>query len=184
MNYLAEAKKWKQEAEQILAESKLLDQLKKYGQAVFTGSYTYDLMLNADIDIYLITPKNTKETAKKLLSDLVNSGWWNGYMLFDWVKWWRDDFPNGYYVGTKTFFNDHRWKVDIWVLDKFPTEQKKYNDWLISSLNAENRQKILELKTARNEYGWETYSKTIYDAVLKEGIETVSDFKDKILAQK
>lgn len=179
MDNLAQAKVWQQEADQLLTESKLLDVLKQHGQPLFTGSYEYQLMANGDIDLYLITKSNTQTVAQKLLQKLVKEGWWNGYMLFDWVNWHRDHFPSGFYVGVKTDFEDHRWKVDIWVLNEFPSEQAKYNQWLLSKLNEENKTLILNLKAARNDNDWPQDSKTIYDAVLKDNITTTTEFVTK-----
>lgn len=179
MDNLAQAKVWQQEADQLLTASKLLDVLKQHGQPLFTGSYEYKLMANGDIDLYLITKSDTQTVARELLQKLVQQGWWNGYMLFDWVNWHRDHFPSGFYVGVKTDFEEHRWKVDIWVLHEFPSEQAEYNQWLLAKLNQENRTLILDLKTARNDNDWPLDSKTIYDAVLKDEVSSIMEFESK-----
>lgn len=172
---------WKQQADQLLAKSKILDVLKKYGQPEFTGSYLYDLMTTGDIDLYLITKDDTHTVAKNLLQDLVETGWWNGYMLYDWVHWHRDYMLDSYYVGTKIDFADSRWKVDIWVLNEFPAEQKAYNAKLAAQLTPENRQQILAIKQSRDKNRWEVDGKTIYNAVLEHNITTPESFQRKYI---
>ncbi len=176
-----ESHRWQKDADSLIQESSLISGLSKFGTPDFTGSYKYQLMLDGDIDIYLITPNANKKTAKHLIDELINQGFWNGYMLFDWVNFRRDYFPEAYYVGMKTDYKGHKWKVDIWVLDQFPPTHKEYNDWLEGHLNESNREIILRLKAARKDKGWTVDGKTIYDAVIKEGISTIDDFENRLL---
>jgi len=176
-----ESKNWRQQADKLLKQSNLLPLLQTEGEVIITGSYAYDLMLGGDIDLYLITPKDPKTVAQKLLTKLVKEGFWNGYMLYDWVNWRQEYFPSGFYLGTQTDFVKNRWKVDIWVLNEFPAEQKTYKDWLEKSLNNTNRKTILELKEARKKNRWPVDGKTIYDAVIKDKISTPEEFAKKFI---
>lgn len=173
---LAESTSWRDDGEALLAETKLEFILTKYGEVIETGSFVYDLMLDGDIDIYVVTTSPSKKLATTILTDLIDNSSLNGYMLFDWVNFRRDYFQVGYYVGAKTDYRDRRWNIDIWLVNEFPASHKDYNDWLIANLNPENREIILEIKKARRDNKWDADGKTIYDAVIIDGVKTVEEF--------
>lgn len=70
------AREWKERADGLLAQSKLVDLLERYGEVHFSGSYAYDVMMSPDVDIHLVLPAFTREHAVRVLLSLVEQGWW------------------------------------------------------------------------------------------------------------
>lgn len=171
----------REEADKLLDASNLYQVLSKYGKVEFTGSYKYDLMLSPDIDIYLVVEEVSKSVAQNLLTELISLGWWNGYLLYDWVKFSSDNhpsFPKSYYVGLKTTQGSLRWKVDIWLVT---SEQLKTVEegWIENSTKDDKiREAILRIKQSREEGLVNTTSHQIYEAVIKDSVRTVDEFKE------
>src|SRR5665213_1435819 len=143
---------WREEADKVFADSNLFGVLNTFGDAVTTGSYGYGLMLAPDIDLYLIVDKPSKDIATKLLNVLIDQGYWNGYLFYDWVNFKskvHESFPKAFYIGLKTTRSELRWKVDVWVVS-----QEQYDKldltWITEKLDDKNKQIILSIKEARN----------------------------------
>jgi len=172
--------KFQKEADQILEQSKLLEILKEYGQVELTGSYPFGLMMNGDIDIQIFVKKLSKQKAKDLLNELIEKTNFVGYMFFDWVSYRNHSWPFGYYVGIKhkMFGYKHQWKIDIWLIEESTKSNIEYTKLLKNNLMPENKLLILKFKEWKNQ-NYPTFSSMpIYDAVLKEKINGLSDFVD------
>lgn len=157
----------KQAAQYLLDESGLIENLSQVGQVNITGSFKYDLMVEPDIDIevFCLDPHSSSiDFAKKQ----IENDHWNGIMYFDWTKWRRDHFPEGYYVGFKHDFEGFRWKVDIWFLKE--NYQVRNADNLIINATESHRNLILEAKEARLKEGWTVDSTAIYKAVIENNL--------------
>lgn len=178
-----QSRMWQEEANKLLDNSQLYPILSKLGEVKFTGSYAYDLMLDADIDIYVIVPNSTaKSSALKALNALIEQNYWNGYLFYDFVSHgskYHPSFPKSYYVGLKADYADHRWKVDVWFGEDETLSHN--NDWIGQSLNDESKNTILEIKKARNNGEFRVDSHKIYEAVLKQNIKSVSEFRNRLL---
>jgi hypothetical protein len=177
---LNRSKEQKQQADKLLADSKLIEQLKQFGDIGYSGSYAYDLMLNPDIDLHLILDDYKKHTASKVLNTLIEQGWWNSYTFADWTQ---DKFrlpqwqwlPRGYYINVRADFGGARWKVDIWLLDK----ARYKGDYLaekMSKVTDDERLAILQIKEARESKRVNSGSYDIYTAVIDDGIKTPEEF--------
>lgn len=105
ISLLTQSRMWHEEADKLLDNSQLYPILSKIGNVKITGSYDYDLMLGADIDIYVVVDKNNaKDSALKALNQLINQNYWNGYLYYDFVSHSSKNhlnFPKSYYVGVK-----------------------------------------------------------------------------------
>jgi hypothetical protein len=149
--------------------------LSKYGDVSIRGSYELDLMLDGDIDIYIVNKKINKKYVIKILNELIMDEKFNGYFFYDFYKKTRKCFPKGYYVGLKTVQSERRWKVDIWFMEKMD----KSSDNLINSvkerLNEKNREQILKLKYYCKNNNINIPSHQVYLAVMEHGISTVKD---------
>lgn len=175
------ASNWHKLAEEVLQASKLRDILSGYGELQFTGSYSNNLLMSSDVDVYVIAEKPTRDLAVKLLNELIAQDWWNNYELADWVqpkfrseKWgWL---PEGYYIQLKLDYKGHRWKVDIWLLNQEQASKHDHKD-LLKDLSAENRQAILEFKQAKNNGSIELSSYQIYQMVINQNIKTIKDYE-------
>lgn len=183
MNLLDESKWWKNEADGLLADSRLLDILKSYGKTYFSGSYKYDLMLGPDIDFLLVC--NTPEiSAQNLHKELIKQRFWNGYKFYDWDHFHSPkhlEYPQAYYVGTKVTYKENRWKTDIWIVNKFP--QNIDDSWIIDNAKDDKKLTILEFKKARNENNINISSYDIYDAVINKNVRSFEDLKKQILSK-
>lgn len=165
----------------MLKSSKLIEVLKKYGKVQFTGSYSFDLMLNGDIDIEVINPNFNKQKVGDTLSEIIQKGYFKGYMFYDWVKFRKKKFPKGYYIGLKIRKNNIKWKIDIWCLKKENIKKAiQVRNLIKKSLTPQNKYNILKLKDFRNKYYPDIESVVIYEAVLNKGIKTIKDFKNYI----
>jgi hypothetical protein len=173
-------KKIKKEADLLLKKSKLIECLSKFGDVSIRGSYELDLMLDGDIDIYVVSKKINKNYVLKILNKLIMDEKFNGYFFYDFYKKTRKCFPKGYYIGLKTVQNKRRWKVDIWFMEKMD----KSSDSLIKSvkekLDEKNRKQILKLKYYCKNNNINIPSHQIYLAVMEHSINTVNDLKNNL----
>lgn len=179
-NLLTKSKKIKEDADRILNDSTLHEILKKYGEPKIVGSYSYNLMMNPDIDIHLYVKELSREKAVKLLNELIEQDYFDNYSLIDWVRNRDDRWSKGYYVGLKKIVSGHdkKWKIDIWQLVEDTPGSLEYQKLMKEKLNNKPRSLILELKELRNNKYPQLPSTIIYDSVLKEDIRNKEDFKN------
>ena len=110
----------------LLKKTKLLDLFSKYGNVHIRGSYELDLMVNGDIDIYIIAKQFSKKSAMDLLSKLIINNDFLGYMFYDFVKRRKKGFPKCYYIGLKTKIASRKWKIDIWLMKSMDNVSDKF----------------------------------------------------------
>ena len=173
---ISQSEAFKKEAGALLKKSKILSFLKSYGCVRLTGSYRLGLMLNGDIDIHITNPGVTKDFAIEALNKLIKQGFFNGYLFYDWIKFRKAEFPKGYYLGLKTTFNQKKWKIDIWFLQKNDEKEIELMDLIEKNLDKKSRLTILKFKDIRNSRNLEIPSSKIYQAVIKKGITNPKEF--------
>jgi len=182
---LIESKRLKKTADRLLADSGLVTILGRYGQVTFHGGYAADLLMNGDIDIYVVSKSFTKKSVLKIFNAIVKSTTFNSYWLADYKKFThkRGIFPNAYYIGLKTRVNGEKWKIDIWFFN--PNELKKLEQFDIDKSNITHQQKlaILELKAWRNKYNPKISGHHIYQAILENNVKTIAGLKKFIKAK-
>jgi hypothetical protein len=166
---LAESLHVKQNADALLQESELISHLQNYGEVLIAGSYSINLMINRDIDLYVIHPEVSQERVLDVLHTLILQGFFHGYVYYDFIKHRNADFPNGYYVGLKMPFRDEKWKVDIWFLaaDR-PNRLQQIQE--VSALDDSKKLAILRFKHLVIERGLNVPSMAIYNIVLRQDI--------------
>jgi hypothetical protein len=110
---------YRETADSFLKSSKLVSVLEKYGRIEFEGAYAGNVMLHGDVDIKVIKDVDfTLDELFAILKDVHDTCGDNFRSLFVKADW--DDprlghqFPNGRYIGLKTYVNVERWKFDIW----------------------------------------------------------------------
>lgn len=155
------------DADFLLKKSDLINKLSKYGKVSITGSHNLDLMVDGDIDIFIINKDIDKQKSIVILNDLITDGYFNGYLYFDWTKRKREGFPKGYYIGLKTKFKDIKWKVDIWLIADIYKPAEKLMNFVRTNLNEKNKKKILELKYRAKNKNLNLRSSDIYFQVLQ-----------------
>lgn len=173
---LEKSKQVKKDADKLLADSKLLDILGRFGVVEMTGSYALDLMFTGDIDIHLFG-KFDRKKALEVLNTIMAETKLTGYMFFDWVTYQNPAFPNGYYLGIKQKMEGYasQWKIDIWLIPEARPENIGYMN-LLKDCTEEQKVAILTLKEWRDENNPGLSSTEIYDAVMKNNIKSIEEF--------
>src|SRR5690349_10994341 len=105
---LAKSRQVKQHADALLQEAGLIARLQNHGEVLFTGSYAIDLMLNRDIDLYVVHPELTEERVLDVLRSLILQSFFHGYLYYDFLKHPSAGFPGGYYIGLKLPFRNEQ----------------------------------------------------------------------------
>lgn len=173
---------YRETASSFLQSSQLLTTLEKYGKIEFEGAYADNVMLHGDVDIKMIRDTEyTQDEMFTILQDIHNTCGDNFRSLFIKADW--DDprlgqqFPNGRYIGLKTYINDERWKFDIWFISKEENNNdRKKLDISKVDLTEEQRFKILEFKQYRKEYGLKVPGQSIYETVLAQNHSDPAQF--------
>lgn len=163
-------------ASAFLESSQLLTVLEKSGRIEFEGAYAGNVMLHGDVDIKVIKDVDfTQDELFTILKDIHDTCGDNFRSLFIKADW--DDprlgqqFPNGRYIGLKTYVNDERWKFDIWFISEEENNRDRGKlDISKTNFTDEKRLKILEFKQYRKEHGLKVPGQEIYEAVLEKGI--------------
>lgn len=169
-------------AHQQIADLDLKTMLSSFGDVIVVGSVSTGLMTWPDIDIEVTVQKMP---AKEMVAELAQKFFANKDMMRVWMMDNRGKIdphqPAGLYLGGKRVVDELIWKFDIWFL--LEGEQRSGKDdieWVQKRLTPQNRQYILRIKDkiANNpKYRKEIFSIDIYQAVLKEGIITFSEFE-------
>lgn len=171
-----QSQQFKKDADRLLKKSGIVSILEPYGQVQFTGSYEHNLMLSGDIDVYVVNVKITKKLAVQALNQLIDQGFFRGYLFYDFEKFDLDDSRiKGYYVGLKIPWQDKKWKIDVWFI-KQELEHDRQLRKKMRSLSAKQRLQILQLKHVRSEQSLDVDGYTIYQAVLGHNIKNISEF--------
>lgn len=172
--------KLKEEADMLLREYSLFSYLEKYGKVDITGSYSLDLMVWRDLDLYV----DVSNVSLKDLYDIVSHICQTFEPVWCEFKDTRNDdsgCPKGYFCGFETDIIDNkRWNVDIWFTDtQYIHDNRKYIDGIILSLDDIKREAILDLKSrlySHPGYCKDFFSVDIYSAVINGGVTTEAGF--------
>lgn len=167
------SKKLKKTADLLLGRTGLIELLEKYGSVYKMGSYQLDLMVDGDIDIYVIDNQFSKERTIKCLNDLISKNSFRGYLFYDFVHRRKKGFPKGYYIGLKTRHGSKKWKIDIWFMKTMDGISSRFMKKVISELNDERRNKILELKKTVKDEKIDLPSFVIYNAVIEGAVDNM-----------
>ena len=172
MNLLKISDSYKKTGTNFIQESGLIAVLNKYGRIEFEGAYAGNVMMHGDVDIKVIRDTDyTQDEMFIILKDIHDTCGYNIRSLFIKADW--DDprlgqqFPNGRYIGLKTYIDDERWKFEIWFIsDTENSRDRGKLDISKTNLPEEQRLKILEFKQYRKDHGLKVSGHEIYEAVL------------------
>lgn len=175
MNLLSKSKQWHDDATALIESTGLINLLERFGEIKFTGSYAYNLMLDSDIDIFLVTEDPSREKADEMAKTLIDSGHWTSLMYCDWPT----NDPKGPYFCIKSDFRNYRWKIDIMTVTQKQLQELLPPREIYYHANDEHKEIILKIKSARSKgsYSQDTPTVFIYDAVLKNNVTDVEEFK-------
>jgi hypothetical protein len=146
------SKKTKSDATSLLNQTNLVSILEGFGEVVIGGSFKYDLMWGADIDIMVIS-SDTRKSSIEALNKVIESKLAQKYEYGDFVTFKRDKRPESYILNLIIPFNDRRWEIEVWFFNEIPSTQKEVDDLMNSKLNEENRLIILKKKEERERVG-------------------------------
>lgn len=171
------------EASRLLKEV-VLPILEDFGEARIGGSYAFQLLNQPDIDIDLINSNLSKELYSELCKRFISLDGTSRFKTTDRVNFPHHhpgNRPTGYWLAPGIQYGQYTWNLDIWF-QKPEWYTGKTNAYLDKMSNITEEQKVLILSMkeealAKNIYGVgkEFMSVDIYDGVLLENIQTLSD---------
>lgn len=170
---------YKKEADRILLESNLVEDLSRFGGVIFTGAYAGNVMMHGDIDLVVVRDiPYTKDEIFNVMRELYIKDYFRSYFISgDWDDPRKGaEFPIGHYLGLKLKIGDERWKFDIWFVGRNDYEDRQ-KDFQIKNaiVTPEQKKTILYFKKYRNDNKLSISGFHIYDAVLNKNCKTVED---------
>lgn len=164
------------EAEQIIRELALLAILAPLGDAGAVGSVALDLIVQLDIDLYLVVGNGdllaaVDEVYHRLLQDTrVQEVRITDYRQQGGLKIGIDSYPAA----------SGSWSIDIWITDRPETTGRALLERLQRTLTAEQRETILAIKREFHRQGElrDGMSSLIYEAVADHGVRTAGEFRE------
>lgn len=179
----AYAQKLKDEADNLLQETKLKELLSEFGDTELGGSYAYDLLVDRDLDFGVVVKKMTPEIRSDIVSLFAKQNWAYSVNMTDRINFEplsNLQAPRGLYVGLTIPFPTERWNIDIWfmITDELPKDQLAER---ILQATAEQKAIILTIKYELMKMGRKhkgITSAEVYEAVLFKNVKTTSEFLD------
>ncbi len=170
----------KENADYILYDCGLLDELNKYGVPHIIGSYKMDLMAWNDLDIDIENDSMSLEKLYQLTS----------YVLEKYRPTWYEakeernsDEKTVWFLGFEATVNGELWNLDLWFFDKetIKSAESYCNEIILKTYqNPPAKKAIIEIKKnliSKGLYSFDKYSSLdVYKAVLEQNILNISDF--------
>ena len=169
------SKELRNEAFEIIEEFGFLEMLEQYGDARLVGSVALDLVVKPDIDFHLLIARSDViNVAGSIRSSLVADERIREIRVSDFLE--NDSLKIGIdnLPGRST-----EWSIDIWITSDIDTTGFKETDRIMSLLNEDNRNTILDLKRVYLRRGklQDSMSLVIYQAVLEDGVSSLEEFE-------
>lgn len=177
-----------EQANRILYDLGLLNELNTYGKSHLIGSVKMNLMTWNDLDIDVENDSMSLEKLHQLTNYILNNFNPTWYEAKEEIN---EAGNTVWFHGFEFYLDNELWNVDIWFLDKDSIEKaKKYCDDISAKVkeNEKLRTAIIDIKQElikRNLYSFDKYtSMDVYDAVLNNGIKSTDDFIEKFIKSK
>jgi hypothetical protein len=171
----------KKNADKILYEYGLINELNKYGKCHVIGSYKMDLMVWNDLDLDIENKNinmNSIYNLTKFIFDKYLPIWFEG-------KETVLENKKCYFLGFETNILKETWNIDLWFFDKLEIEKcEKYCNEISEKIN-ENKELqnyIIEIKKEliqKGMYSSSYNSVDVYDAVLNYEIKNTDELIKK-----
>lgn len=171
------------QANRILYDLGLLNELNKYGTSHIIGSYKMDLMAWNDLDIDVENESMSLDklyNLTKFILDKFNPTWYEAKEEIN------EQGNKVWFQGFEFYVNNELWNIDVWFLDKNTiAKAEKYCDDILEKVkyNEQLKTAIIEIKQElikRNLYSFDKYtSMHVYDAVLNKKIIDIDDFLER-----
>lgn len=169
-----------EQANRILNDYGLINELKKYGNPHIIGSCKMNMMAWNDLDIDVENDSMSLEKLHQLTNYILNNFNPTWYEAKEEIN---EQGNKVWFHGFEFYLDSELWNVDIWFFDKVTIQKaEKYWDDMSKKV-AENellRNVIIEIKQElikRHLYSFDKYtSMDVYDAVLNKGIMNTDSF--------
>lgn len=169
-----------EQANHILYDLELINELNKYGKPHLIGSVRMNLMAWNDLDIDVENDAMTLDKLHQLtkfILDNFNPTWYEAKEEIN------KQGNKVWFHGFEFYLNNELWNVDIWFLNKDAIEKaEKYCDDISEKVRADEplRTAMIEIKQElmkRDLYSFDKYtSMDVYDAVLNNKIVNAEGF--------
>jgi len=177
----ASAARLRREADALLEHSGLLALLRgRYGEALLTGSASYDLMVDRDIDIHMPVEAETWAEWAAFGGDIAARLKRSGYQLHkaSFLNDYVDPHPLGAGLYWGLVFRDREgnpWSCDLWGWDPFDYAVRQAREAnLLADLRRADRDMILRLKAeARGAGGISSFD--IYQFAIARAGQSLDD---------
>ncbi len=168
----------KKEADRILYEFGLMNQLEKIGVPHIIGSYRMDMMAWNDLDIDIENDNMSKEKLYEL----------SAYILKTFEPVWyeakeeiTEEGKRVWFHGFETMITGELWNVDLWFFDKEAIKNAEiYCDEIVEKTDEIQKKRIVAIKEElikRGLYSFEQYkSMDVYKAVVEENVINIEEF--------
>lgn len=169
----------KSNADKLLYDFGLLNELKNYGTPYIVGSYAMDLMVWNDLDIYVSNEFMSTEKLYKLTSFILNT------FHPVWYEAKKDivDGKSAWFHGFETEVLSKLWNIDIWFFDNETiTNTIEFCNRIKAQADTDEtkRKSAINIKQAlieNEQYGFGKYtSMDVYRAVFEMGITNYDEF--------
>jgi len=154
-----------------------------FGNLTYTGSYVFNLMIDADIDSNIILNPLDKSKIMAFANDLTEIKECRKVILYNRLY---EDTPY-FIINVERFvFEGETWTLTFFIEEKDFQGAIDRNKEIQSLLTPENRKIILELKNWRVKQNLkaEIPSVFVYDGVFKNGVTNLDSFKNYIISIK
>lgn len=169
-----------EQANRILYDLGLLNELKNYGAPHIIGSYKMDLMAWNDLDIYVENDSMSLDKLYQLTNYILNKF---NPIWYEAKEEINEQGNKVWFQGFEFYLDNELWNVDIWFLNKQEIEKaEKYCSDISEKIknNKQLRTVIMEIKQElikRNLYSFDKYTSIdVYDAVINNGVINVDNF--------
>lgn len=168
-----EKKTLKEEALYIVEKLEIIKFLDFYGRVEVVGSVAFDLILNRDIDVHLLTTYDIYQICDKLIVFLNN----NSKICNTEVEDYKD--KQSICLIIKDY---NKWNIEVWISNNQNYVGFKLKKDLEKLLNDEKRKIIMEIKKYYNDMNLlhGEMSTNIYKAVAYYNINSIGEFKKYI----
>lgn len=137
-------------AKKLLDSTNIIQILSQFGKVYIIGSYAFDLMVEPDVDIIVIT-NTPKQNSENALSKISKLHLFQKLEYGDFENFPRADRPPSYILNMRTPFDGKLFEIESWFLPTAKEELKLVET--MKNINEEQKQKILQLKLNRKKKG-------------------------------
>ncbi len=173
---------YKNNADKLLYDFGLLNELNNYGTPYIVGSYAMDLMAWNDLDIYVSNESMSTEKLYEMTSFILNT------FHPVWYEAKKDviDGKAAWFHGFETEVLDELCNVDIWFFDNDTiTKALDFSKNIKQKLlvNPELKEIVINIKQsliANEQYGFDKFSSMdVHKAVFENNVRSYTDFIEK-----